>query len=425
MTRTIFLIASALSVPSPLLVDSAVKGILTLNQTPVIQALGEKGKRLLDVVQPQEPQQPQDVKSRPLFENWKSSARRDGKIPGGRIGEMAASLKTFIDLNPGHEKSVKFESLLKKCDASRDWTPAEAAALLDEIAGITPRAEWAMRTNTEREIRPGKPLPDKLAAAPWGQPAANGLRVAWLLEPRAETQPLDSVMTSRVLFHNTGKGPVCFATWAHILGGGHKAQDASAKDIIAWGDDGGGFPLRKIFRLAPGEYAEVEGDGIGVGSRETAPKEYIYQVIDWIEAKAGDAVTFTPRSVSVSFRTWQNKEGPKDSVTVWQEMIAGRVMQESPLPAAAADREQLLRRVIQTFFGTEPSPAEMAAFVADNEPDALPRLIKSLQLRAAAMHFAGELSGGETKFRVTAAEPKKAGPKTGEQLKPATEQKLK
>ena len=233
MTRTIFLIAGALSVPSPLLVDSAVKGILTQNQTPVIQALGEKGKRLLDVVQPQEPQQPQDVKSRPLFENWKSSARRDGKIPGGRIGEMAASLKTFIDLNPGHEQSVKLESLLKKCDASRDWTPAEAATLLDEIAAITPRAEWAMRTTSEREIHPGKPLPYKLAAAPWGKPAANGLRSAWLLEPRAKTQALDSVMTSRVLFHNTGKAPVCFATWAHILGGGHKAQDASAKDIIA------------------------------------------------------------------------------------------------------------------------------------------------------------------------------------------------
>ena len=38
--------------------------------------------------------EPKDARSRPLFENWKSSARTDGKIPGGRIGEMAASLKS-------------------------------------------------------------------------------------------------------------------------------------------------------------------------------------------------------------------------------------------------------------------------------------------------------------------------------------------
>src|SRR5262249_18919877 len=39
--------------------------------------------------------EPKDANSRPLFEDWKTSARTDGKIPGGRIGEMAASLKTL------------------------------------------------------------------------------------------------------------------------------------------------------------------------------------------------------------------------------------------------------------------------------------------------------------------------------------------
>src|SRR5262245_51679914 len=84
--------------------------------------------------------EPKDANSRPLFEDWKTSARSDGKIPGGRIGEMAASLKTLMDLNPGHEPFKKLEPVLKKCDAGRDWTPANAAALLDEIAVITPRA---------------------------------------------------------------------------------------------------------------------------------------------------------------------------------------------------------------------------------------------------------------------------------------------
>jgi hypothetical protein len=228
--------------------------------------------------------EPKDANSRPLFEDWKTSARTDGKIPGGRIGEMAASLKTLMELNPGHEQSVKLEPIVKKCDAARDWAPAEAAALLDEIAAITPRAEWALRSNTERKIHSGKPLPDELAKAPWGKPAENGLRTAWLLEPRAETQALDSVMKSRVLFHNAGKAPVYFATEDWIQSGDHKAKDANGKDIGVWAVSRMGMRLRMNFRLAPGEYAEVVGHGIGVGSHKTASEQSIYIVGCWIEA---------------------------------------------------------------------------------------------------------------------------------------------
>lgn len=359
--------------------------------------------------------EPNDAKSRPLFEDWKTSARTDGKIPGGRIGEMAASLKTFMELNPGHEQSVKLEPVLKKCDASRDWTLAEAAALLDEIAAITPRAEWAMRTNIERKIHRGKPLPAELKDAPWGSPEAQGaqletssvalrgLRIAWLLEPRAQTQALDSVMKSRVLFHNTGRRPVCFATEDWIQTGGHKAKDANGKDIKVWAIERMGIRTRMVFRLAPGEYAEVKGHGLGVGSHETSSEKSIYKVGCWIEAKEGDAVTFTPGGVPVSFQTWMNNEGRKDSATVWREMIAARVMQESPMPAAATDREQLLRRVMQDLLGAAPTAEEIAPFVGDNAKEPLARLIKSLQERAAALHFAGTLSGGQTEFRVTAA----------------------
>lgn len=368
---------------------------------------------------------PKDAKSRPLFENWKTSARSDGMIPGGRIGEMAASLKTYMDLNAGTEAATKCESVFKKCDATHDWTLAEAAALLDEIEVVAPsRAEWAMRTNIERKIHPGNPLPDELANAPWGQSAENGLRTAWLLEPRAQTQALDSVMKSRVLFHNAGKAPVCFATEDWIQSGGHKAKDARGKDISVWALSRMGLRTRMVFRLAPGEYAEVEGHGLGVGSHETSTEKSIYKVGCWIETREGDDVTFTPAEVLVSFQTWQNNEGRKDSTTVWQEMIAGRVAQESPMPAAAADREQLLRRVTKDLLGTAPTAEEVAAFTADNAPDALAKLTKALQARTAAMHFAGELSGGTTKFRVTAAVPKKDEPKQGAKLQPGTEQKL-
>src|SRR5207245_9834288 len=129
------------------------------------------------------------------------------------------------------------------------------------------------------------------------------------------------------------------------------------------------IPLPINFRLAPGDDAEVAGHGLGVGSHTTSSEQSIYNVGCWIEAKEGDAVTFTPGSVPVSFQTWRDNEGLKDSVTVWQEMIAARVMQESPMPAAAADREQLLRRVMQDFPGTASTAEEIAAFVADNAPD--------------------------------------------------------
>ncbi len=381
--------------------------------------------------------EPKDAKSKALFESWKSSARTNGMIPGGRIGEMAASLQAYMDLNAGTEAATKCESVFKKCDATHDWTPAEAAALLDEIEVAAPsRAEWAMRTNIERQIHPGKPLPAELKDAPWGSPeaqgeqldassvAVRGLRIAWLLEPRQGTQPLDSVMKSRVLFHNTGKIPVCFATEDWIQSGGHNAKDASGNDIKVWAIERLGIRTRMVFRLAPGEYAEVQGHGLGVGPHETSSEKSIYKVGCWIEAKAGDVVTFTPGKVPASFRTWQNNEGPKDSVTVWREMIAGRVAQESPMPAALADREQLLRRVKKDLLGTTPTAEEISTFANDNTPDALAKLTARLQFTAAAVHFAGELSGGTTTFRVTAAVPKQDQPQQGAKLQPGNEEKL-
>ena len=316
-----------------------------------------------------------------------------------------------MDLNAGTEAATKCESVLKKCDATHDWTPAEAAALLDEIEVVAPsRAEWAMRTNIERKIHPGKPLPAELEDAPWGSPEAQGeqldassvvprgLRIAWLLEPRRRTQALDSVMKSRVLFHNTGKVPVCFATEDWIQTGGHKAKDANGKDINVWAVERMGIRTRMVFRLAPGEYAEVEGHGLGVGSHETSSETSIYKVGCWIEAKEGDVVTFTPGQVPVSFQTWINNEGQKDSVTVWREMIAARVMQESPMPAAEADREQLLRRVTKDILGTDPSAGGDRSIRRRQSARCAGETHQEPAARAGAMHFAGELSGGTTKI---------------------------
>jgi beta-lactamase regulating signal transducer with metallopeptidase domain len=142
----------AVAVSIPLAVLHAIEPDQPKTETPAVNSDGNDAAPNVDAPNVESPNVdapndalpkddgPKDDESRPLFENWKTSARTDGKIPGGRIGELAASLKTFVDLNPGHEQSVKLEPLLDKCDASRDWAPAEAAALLDEVAQITPRA---------------------------------------------------------------------------------------------------------------------------------------------------------------------------------------------------------------------------------------------------------------------------------------------
>lgn len=365
---------------------------------------------------------PMDKKAQALFAEWQTGARRDGKIPGGRIGEIGASLKTFLDLNPGHEKKPILEAMIRKCDSSRDWTGEAAAALLDEIAEVEPfRAEWTLFTLKERTIHPGKPLLDDLKQhAPWGLVAPNGLSLAWLLEPRAEKQPLDSVLKSRVLFRNSGKQVVFLATENWIQSGSHKALDPaeefgkSGKEIPVWAVGRLGLRNRMVFRLAPGQYAEVEGHGIGIGSHKTASEKSINRVGCWIEAKEGDFVEFRPGKVPVSFQTWKNNEGRKDSLTVWNEYIGKLVERQGPMPGDARDREELLKRVYQELFGASPKEEETKSFLTDQGPDALGRLAKSLRERTRAMHFAGELESGFTRFRVTPKETKTGmGPNAG------------
>ncbi len=75
------------------------------------------------------------------------------------------------------------------------------------------------------------------------------------------------------------------------------------------------------------------------------------------------------------------------------------------MPAAPADREQLIRRVTLDIFGVVPAAEEIAAFTADDAPDALAKLTARLQAKQRVEPFSGKLPTGETKFRVIAADP--------------------
>ena len=122
-----------------------------------------------------------------------------------------------------------------------DWAQADTVALLDDITAVsTVPVNWAettMEFDEMRNLKPGQPLPVELMTAAWGAPAANGLRAAWLLEPRRAVCRTARVLKARVLFHNTGTEPVVFSTetW-------HQYDPHAARDTKGW----------TIHRLRPG-----------------------------------------------------------------------------------------------------------------------------------------------------------------------------
>ncbi len=161
------------------------------------------------------------------------------------------------------------------------------------------------------------------------------------------------------------------------------------------------------FRLAPGEYCEVHAPGVGIGSPNQGDEEWATVGVGaWIEAKAGDDVRFSPDAV----QTTKFEPGPvagdaKEAVDLWKQIIVERIERELPLPTGAADRELLLRHVMQDLFGTPPSHEEIAAFVADQSPDAQSVLEKRLMARPGIAPYAGQLPAGEIDFKVLPTDP--------------------
>ncbi len=58
--------------------------------------------------------------------------------------------------------------------------------------------------------------------------------------------------------------------------------------------------------------------------------------------------------------------------------ILARLKQEGLKPAPSADRATLIRRLYFDLTGLPPTPAEVAAFIADRSPDAYPKLVERL-----------------------------------------------
>jgi beta-lactamase regulating signal transducer with metallopeptidase domain len=358
--------------------------------------------------------QPKHESAQSLFRKWQANARTDGKIPGALIGQLARTTDDAVKQTNDVDVSAKLAALRPRLDASRDWTQADVVALLDDLTAIaTAPVSWAdtaMEFSSMRVVRQGEPLPAQLGSAAWGAPAANGLRAAWLLEPAPSvawasiaefSYRLGTVLKARVLFHNTGKEPVVFETETWHQDDQHSARDAKGAEIPVKATWFTGITPTSKFRLAPGEYCEVSGHGIAIGAGEYPDEHSTGAVGAIIEAKEGETVTLS-HSVDAGTGGWTQ---PDD---LWLATIAGRVANEAPMPASAADREQLIRRVTLDLTGVAPTPEEIAAFTVDNTPDALAKLTARLQTQPRIEPFAGKLPTGETKFRVIAAEPNAA-----------------
>jgi hypothetical protein len=343
-----------------------------------------------------------------LWQTWQAQARTDGKIPGALVGQLAGEIDSFLKQHPEDELAPKLAALKKRIDATRDWAQDDVVTLLDDITAIsTAPVSWVhlpLEFDEMRNVKRGIPLPDGLKSADWGDAAANGLRTAWLLEPRAEKYPLGSVFKARVLFHNTGKAPIVISIETWRQHDGHTAKNAKDETINVSGTHYTGITPMTSYRLSPGEYCEVLGHGIAIGAGKYEEEFSTGAVGAIIEAKEGDDVRLTHR-VSTADGGWTRPDDPKDPNELWKKAVAERVAREAPLPTSAADREQLIRRVTLDVFGEGPSAEEVAAFVANKEADALAKLTAKLQAKPRPVPFTGELFTGETKFRVTATDP--------------------
>lgn len=358
-----------------------------------------------------------------LFAIWQANARADGKIPGALIGRLAEMVEYFIELNDGGGEggrmSAEFKDLLPSFVATKDWTASDAVALLDDVAAIHRiPINNMLDSASARRILTGNPLPPELVDAAWGEPAENGLRVAWHLEPRLKQHRLGSSLRSRILVHNSGEDPVFFVMPSWQQTSGHTAKNASDEEISVTSTYWTTMAQMRMYRLAPGSYCETYAPGIGVGPRPDEEDWANIRPGAWVLATEGDEVRFTPGKVEVRMspfvvgsRKMNEFQKPKNAADLWDKIVAARIARETPLPTDAANREQLLRRLVRDLYGAEPTRGEIDAYVADQSPGALHPIAGRDVLKLRVIHnrtmspFTGTLNPGEHRFRVLAADP--------------------
>jgi beta-lactamase regulating signal transducer with metallopeptidase domain len=353
--------------------------------------------------------EPVDDTARALFKRWKVYSRTNGMIPGGLVGRLVESINVYLKRPPREDAVPKLAAVRAKLDKSRDWTPRDAAAMLDEVSAIEDLPVfWARGSLDYLEggyLSRGKPLPDELRDVGWGKPGSKGLRAAWRLEPRAAVYAPESVLRARVLFHNTGRVPVVFTTNEEHRLDEHHAHDAGGKAIAVEPSRDEGMEIHRMCRLGPGEFCEVTAPRVAIGWRDRRDIDVFIN----IGAKEGDEVILShkveagwiPPDVDGE---WTNPV-VEELAARMSEAITERIELESPLPHAAADRESIVRRLMMDFTGEPPTDERVRAFVTDDSSDAMVKLRDHLLANLVSVTWSGPLETGETRFRVVPTDP--------------------
>ena len=344
-----------------------------------------------------------------LYETWLENARVGGLIPGGMVASLKTVASRFVENNPTHEGAPGLLKLLERMDTRRDWSLSEAVKLLDEVSDeYANLPQWVLdqgRFSLSPTIRTGKPLPSELESAPWGSASPEGLRVAWLLDPRADEYHLNTPLRSRLLYHNAGNDSVIFrlVSWNQ---GGHKARSGAGEALETKSTHWTTIGQIQACQLAPGEYVEVIGAGIGVGPNLDQEDWRNTRVGTWIHAKAGDEVTFIPSSMTVAGKDGRMSEIPDD--VWWSTFVKTELSRYSPIPPVTEEEERsrILRLAVRRLFATTPLPSETAAFMSDDSPQPLENLAKRLAARPGTQVLAsGDLQSANTTFRVLPVDP--------------------
>jgi hypothetical protein len=346
---------------------------------------------------------PQNPKAQALFKVWLYHARVNGKVPGGHIARLRERVQEFVRGNladkEGEPYARKMEPLISRLDGSRDWQPAEASALLSDIAAVS---DSPLVVGSEEiaaaKIEGGPSLRKELKNAPWGESLPNGLRVACLLEPSAAEYRLGTTLKMRILIHNTGKEAVLFRArpWHQI---GWKAHDAQGAEIEVESVTRFTRAPLVTYHLDPDRCIELTSPEIGIGGLRPFNQEDAGSV-SWIKAKVGDKVTLTPGPIPLS--DWNEDAPLVGEPRWWLDFVTARLNLASPLPSDAAERTQLLEVTLRDLFQSRATPEEIATFVSDREPNALESLANRLAQRPGLKPFSGSLQSGPTRFRVIA-----------------------
>ena len=347
---------------------------------------------------------PQNKYARAHFERWQKYTRENGDIPGGLIAMLDASLADKGD--------PKLQELRKRLDGTRDWPANDGADLLAAIAATD---NWLDDDGRLSELenydiaQTGKPLPPELAALPWGTPdeglndatESTGLRAAFTLDPAAASYAQGEQLPVTVHYHNSSTAPLVFPLGPRYMDLAETHDEQGRKVFTQWtlGALHSGrvqdppIGTRHSVRLEPGHWISVTGALLTLAPGHFADTPDSHGIV--MLARAGSTVRL--RWVATT-ATWREGRG---KAIEWKDRVAKCIERVSPMPKSRADREHLIRRVTLSLTGKEAAKADVAAFAAEDSPDALTKLTARFQSLPPLARFSGWLKTGEQTFKVT------------------------